>query len=130
MVISPSQPWFQPKDETAVFNYLASHVSPGEVVLSSYASGNVIPTWAPVRVVVGLGTLTANIGTIQLQVESFYQPATNDAARQAFLASQGVAYVFWGPDEQALGSWDPHQAVYLEEIFSQGKYHLFKVSKE
>jgi hypothetical protein len=127
MVLSPSQPWFQPRDETAVFSYLAQHARPGEVVLSSYQSGNVLPAWAPVRVVVGLGTLTANIATLLPQVESFYQPSTDDTERQAFLVSQGVAYVFWGPDEQVLGSWDPHQAAYMQEIFSQGKYHLFKV---
>ena len=96
-------------------------------MLSSYQTGNLLPAWAPVRVVIGLGTLTAGISTLQPEVECFYQPNENSLERQALLASQGVSYVFWGPEKSALGDWDPASATFLTRVFHQGDYWLFKV---
>jgi hypothetical protein len=127
-VAKPAEPLYQPADEAAAFDYLARNAAPGEVVLSSYETGNVLPAWSPLRVVVGLRTLTAGIATLLPEVDRFYQPGTSLAERQALLASQGVDYVFWGPHERALGSWDPQDAPFLVRVFAQGEYEVFKVA--
>lgn len=127
-VAKPAEPLYQPADEVAAFDYLARNAAPGEVVLSSYETGNVLPAWSSLRVVVGLRTLTAGIATLLPEVERFYEPGTGLAERQALLVSQGVDYVFWGPHERALGSWDPQAAPSLVRVFEQGEYEVFKVT--
>jgi uncharacterized membrane protein len=79
--------------------------------------------------VVGIGTLSANYTTLAPQIERFFQTGQMDASRQAFLDDLGVNYIFWGPDERALGSWDPHTASYLRQVFSQEGYTLFEYLK-
>ena len=122
-----AEPLFVPAGEAAAFNFLAHTAAPGEVVLTAYETGNVLPAWTPLRVVIGLRTLTAGTATLEPEVARFYQVGASQAERQALLASQGVDYVFWGPHERALGAWDPHAAPYLVQVFSQGDYQVFKV---
>jgi hypothetical protein len=126
-VAKAAEPLYLPADEAAAFNYLARNAAPGQVVLSSYETGNALPAWCPLRVVVGLRTLTAGIATLLPEVERFYQPGASQSERQALLASQGVDYVFWGPHERALGGWDPQSAPFLVRVFEQGEYQVFKV---
>jgi len=122
-----AEPLFVPADEAAAFNYLAHSAAPGEVVLSAYETGNVLPAWSPLRVVIGLRTLTAGTATLEPAVQRFFQTGGSQAERLALLSGQGVDYVFWGPHERALGGWDPHTAPYLVRVFAQGEYQVFKV---
>jgi hypothetical protein len=126
-VLKTAEPLYQPAAETAAFKYLAQNAAPGQVVLSSYETGNVLPAWTPLKVVIGLRTLTAGIETLQPEVERFYQAGTSQDERLALLAAQRVDYVFWGPHERALGGWDPQSAPFLVRVFAMGEYQVFKV---
>jgi hypothetical protein len=125
--ISPIQPRFEPAKKTAAFEYLARIALPDEVVLSSYQTGNALPAWSPVRVVIGMGTLSANADLLQSQIAGFYQPITSMDERQKLLGLQRVQYVFWGPEERSMGDWDPHEATFLKPIFEQDGYSIFRV---
>jgi hypothetical protein len=41
---------------------------------------------------------------------------------------QGIRYVFWGPEEQALGDWLPLSADFLRPLAQFGSYALFEVA--
>jgi hypothetical protein len=125
--LNPSQPLYRPSDQVRTFKELSQIADPEDVVLSSYATGNPLPSFTPLRVVIGIGTLTVSYEDVSDQVVSFYQSYTPDLQRQEMLQQWSVDYVYWGPDERELGAWNPHQASYLEKIFTAGEYDLFRV---
>jgi hypothetical protein len=54
-VLYIQEPLFRSNQEVEALKFLNSYVKPGEKVLSDYSSGNVIPAWVPVHVVIGHG---------------------------------------------------------------------------
>ncbi len=129
-VQAKTSPLYQDADEVAMFDILEKSGEPGCLVVSSFSTGNALPAWTPMRVVIGHGPESAGLAVLQEQVNQFYNPQADDSWRRDWLAQQGACYVFWGPAEQALGSWDPHQAEYLGVMSQQGEYWLFKVEFE
>ena len=125
--LNPSPPLYRPSDQVRAFNELARIAAPGEVVLSSSITGNPLPGYAPVRVVIGIETLTVAYEEVAAQVVSFYQADTLDLRRQELLNMWWVDYVYWGPDERELGGWNPHQAAFLEKIITAGEHDIFRV---
>ncbi len=95
--------------------------------MASYTTGNALPAWAPLRVVIGHGPESANLEAMERLVQRFYDESTSDAERRQILAGLGVDYVFYGPQEAELGEWNPAQAVYLREIIRQGAYVIYEV---
>ncbi len=128
-VLSPDQPLFRPADEVAAFLYLDAEAVSGGVVLTAYETGNALPAWAAMQVVIGHGPESANLDELRPRVAGFYQIATTDAERRALLDEFGVRYVFWGPQERELGGWDPYAAAYLREVFAVGDYVVFVVGE-
>jgi hypothetical protein len=43
----------------------------------------------------------------------------------AFLAEQSADFVFYGPAEQALGSWDPSTWDCLTRVYERAGYAIF-----
>jgi hypothetical protein len=127
----PALPVFQPAEEAVTFDSLASANKTQQgnqpVVLSAYDTGNALPAWAPVRVVIGHGPESADLAQLLPQVRAFYSEGTSDAARLEMIRRLDVQYVIWGPDEQALGSWDPRQAPFLRVIEGNAGYAVLEV---
>ncbi len=124
---TPSAPLFHPTQETAAYEYLAEIAEPGSVVLASYSTGNALPAWAPVRVLIGHGPESANLSHLKPRVEHLFQPETGDGERQAFIDEYGIIFLFYGPAEASLGGWDPAKATYLDNIYSHGPYAIYRV---
>jgi hypothetical protein len=129
-VSQPSQPAYEPAAQVAAFQDLAARASVSDVVLSAYTTGNALPAWAPVRVVLGLGTLTAHSDALKLAVPRFFKGETGTAERQALISEQHVRYVFWGPEERSLGDWDPNTAAYLQPVYGRDGYMIFEVTAD
>jgi hypothetical protein len=124
--VHPSRPVFLPHQEAAAFEFMQANAPPFDVVLSSFETGNALPAWAPVRVVIGHGPESAGLTSLQPRVKSFYSSSGIDADRLGLLRKDHVHYVFWGPDEQALGGWDPRREGDLSAVFQAGPYQIFE----
>jgi hypothetical protein len=120
-------PVFRPADEVAIFEFLGQNSPPDGVVLTSYETGNALPAWAPLRVVIGHGPESVNLAELRPLVNQFYESSSIDEQRLELLRRFNVNYVFWGPIERKLGSWDPGQASYLKLIHQVGEYQVFEV---
>ena len=127
----PSLPVFQPATEAATFDSLAfpskAFMGFGPVVMSAYDTGNALPAWAPVRVVIGHGPESASLAELQPQVSAFYSQDITDSARIEMIHRLDIRFVVWGPGERALGDWDPRQAPYLRVIEENGDYAVLEV---
>ena len=98
----------------------------GDVVLSAYESGNVLPAWAPVRVVYGHSVESVGSAELGRRVARFFS-AGDDAERLALLEEYGVDYVWWGPIERELGDYQLESVKYLRLVFESGVYTVFEV---
>lgn len=128
VALNPGTPVFRPVDEVHAFEFLAENARPGEIVLAAYETGNALPAWAPVRVVIGHGPESIDLERLRPQVAAVYDPTLTDEQRLAFLQQNDVHYVFWGPAERNLGAWDPRLEPYLTQLYGSGGYFIFSVA--
>ncbi len=124
-VLSPQEPLFRPNGEVSAFQYLSGGVDDQPVVLADYRTGNPLPAWAPVRVIIGHGPESVGLKTLSAQITKIFSQHTSDTFRQEFIAEHGVDYVFWGPNERQLGGWEPSLTDYLERIYSANGYEIY-----
>jgi hypothetical protein len=124
---NPALPIFRLAAETAAFHEMRSRSTPGEIVLAAYETGNALPAWAPLRVLVGHGPETVGLGKLLPQVAAFYGDTASDDLRFEFLSRYEINYVFFGPAEHRLGPWDPGRADFLELLFESTGYSVFRV---
>lgn len=123
-------PLFRPEAEIRAFEELGAVADRNDVVLASYTTGNALPAWIPVRVIAGHGPESVNLENLLLKIQSVYQGRTSEDSRLEFLQKYGVSYIFYGPNEESLGSWTPADEPYLELIVNLGEYRVYKVSPE
>lgn len=125
--LHPGLPLFRSDDETGLFENISTIASKEDVVLSAYDTGNALPAWTPQFVVIGHRPESAYFDSTDRAVRSFYQDSTSDESRRGLLQGFSVDYVVWGPAERALGGWSPAQATYLDRLWEQGEFELYKV---
>jgi hypothetical protein len=125
--MNPSLPVFRPVREVKVFEWLKENTEPGSVVLSSFTTGNALPAWAPVRVVLGHGPETANLATLGPMVTDFYSGAMKEFEMTELIRSEGISYIFYGPLERIPAGFDLAELDLFELRFDAGDYQLFEI---
>jgi hypothetical protein len=115
--------------QQTAFRWLADNSNDAEfeVVLTAFNTGNVLPVYAPQRVMVGHGLETINFAEKQQLVAHFFTAAAGDRWRQQLLAQHHISYVYYGPYEQALGDFDPAVAAYLDQVYTNGPVTIYRV---
>ncbi|QYK50523.1 MAG: hypothetical protein KF701_08995 [Anaerolineales bacterium] len=96
--LNPAMPAFRAVDEVTWFETLREQQD--AIVLAAYDTGNALPAWAPVRVVIGHGPETVGLNGLEQDVFAFYFRDTPDEQRKAILQAHGVDFVAWGPAER------------------------------
>ncbi len=124
-VTQPGEPIYRDAAEVRVFEHLAAISNPWSVVMTSYVTGNALPAWAPMRVVIGHGPESSGLEQMQSSVQQFYNSSTRDDERQSLVEDLTVDYIFHGPQEQMLGSWEPGESSQVEEIYRQEPYAVY-----
>ncbi len=122
-------PVFYPGSQQLAINWLAQN-APGQVVLSTYSSGNVIPAYSTARVFIGHGPETAGSAEKLRLVEQFFAAETGQKWRQNLLAKYNVTYLFFGPNERAAGDFLPENVPYFQKVYDNGEVQLFRVVGE
>ena len=125
--LRPAEPVFVPAGQHSVFAWLADHASPGQVAISAYETGNLLPAYTPLTAYVGHGPETVYLQDKLARVTAFYSAGTPDVGRQTLLVEGRISYVLYGPRERALGTFDPAGASYLAPLFSSGDYQVYAV---
>jgi hypothetical protein len=127
--LQPAEPVYRPAAELEMFGWLSAQAASGQVALSAYDTGNVLPAYTPLTAYIGHGPETVNLAAKAPRVTAFYQAATSEADRRQLLADGRVTWVVFGPAERKLGDFDPAPAAigYLHEEFSTGDYAVYRV---
>ena len=120
-------PVYRDAAEVTTLDWLSGRVRSEDVVLAAYETGNYLPARVGARSFVGHGPESIRSEEKRQLVSRFFDPATSDSWRRRLLAEHGVDYVFWGPIERRLGTFDPRSAPYLRLAYEAGGYALLEV---
>ncbi len=120
-------PVYRPAAEIQAFSALSDKVTPGQVILAAYDTSNALPAWVPVRTLIGHGPESIHLAEIRPEVESFFQSTTSDQARMDLIQQFQIDYIFYGPEEQALGDWSPDNLAGLSPVYQEGNWKIYRV---
>jgi hypothetical protein len=109
-------------------DWLGQNTTWDATVLSSFEVGGLIPARIGHRVVLGHVIETKDPEEKQRAAARFFADTTSDGERQGLLARYGIAYVFYGPFERALGDFDPAQAGYLTQVYTNHNVSIYRVT--
>ncbi len=118
---------FYPTAQIETLHWLDWAALPGEVVLSSHASGNLIPAYTNLRAYLGHGPETLYANRKVEEVAQFFTGTLPDADRRALL--DRVQYVFVGPPEHDLAEGNTSWQAGLRLIHEDGDYAIYGVAK-
>ncbi len=125
--ISHDKLYYYDRNLLVAAEWLEQHGSYDDGVLAAYSTSTLIPTLADVRVLAGHDTETAWVDERRADLARFFQSSTSDEWRRDLLKRYTMTYVLYGPDERALGGFDPGQASYLKPVFESGEIRLYRV---
>jgi len=120
-------PFYLHRDEVVAIRWLEANADPGDVVLSALVTGHYIPGLAGTHAFLSNAVMTIDFNAKQALVVRFFDEATTDGARRAFLRDYGVDYVFYAAPERSLGNFHPAAVDYLRLVFSAGEADVYRV---
>ncbi|PWH12583.1 MAG: hypothetical protein DDG60_12400 [Anaerolineae bacterium] len=123
----PAEPAFLPQDKLSAFAWLNSNAPPGAVVFSSFATGNQIPAYTHLLAYAGHAIETPNSAEKHAVILAFFNSQTHLTERLALLTQNNIRFLFYGPEEQQLGQFNPSTWPALKERFRQGAYSIYEV---
>lgn len=97
---------------------------PGNVLCGAKA-GNRIPWLAAKKVYVGHWFLTIKHIEKQAEIAAFFDPRVHADQKRAWLYEHGIRYVYYGPDERAMGGVDP--GLRLRTVYENGRVTIYAV---
>jgi asparagine N-glycosylation enzyme membrane subunit Stt3 len=117
---------FQPVALSNAADWLASRMTPNDIVLSHALTGNHLAGRIPGRVYVGHWVASLNFEEKRRQSRWFYA-APLDEARMHFLHEAGIRYVVYGPHERAPL---PPDDAHLAPVYDVDSVVVFVVESE
>lgn len=124
------KPYYVSTAELNALDYVESQVQSDDVVFASEAVGLFVPARTGARSFLSHWAQTLDFyGKRELET-TFFNPETSDEARLDILNQFSVDYVVYGPEEAALGAYDPADAAFLEEEYNQDGVRVYRVVQE
>ena len=114
-------------DAWQALQWLSAHHQPDDRALSSPQAGQLLPAWAGVTVYVGHYSETLDYFRKIATVRTVLQPNASASDVEAFLRTNGVTLLYWGPDERATG-YQPEGQAYLQQIYQRGTVAIYRVN--
>ncbi|NKQ34627.1 MAG: hypothetical protein HF973_03325, partial [Chloroflexi bacterium] len=82
------------------------------------------------RVVLGHWAETVNYAEKETAVTQFFTASTANTWRDDMLLTYGVNYVWYGPREKELGSFNPASSPYLELVYENDTIQIYRVTDQ
>jgi hypothetical protein len=120
-------PYFLYRDEVLALKWLDDNTQPEDIVLSSYTIGQYIPAFSGNKAFLAHWAQTVGFYDKRARVSRFFDATAPDEERTETLKAFGVGYVFHGPAERKLGSYDPATAPWLTLAFSAPQVNVYRV---
>lgn len=122
-------PYYLYRDEVGAMQWLDAHTRRSDVVLSSLTVGQYIPSLAGDHAFLAHWSETLDFYNKGRMVTEFFDPNWSDRDRLQILSGYYVTYVFYGPEERRLGSYDPSLASYLTKVYVSPRATIYQVQE-
>ena len=112
--------------EAITFSWIHSHSQNSDIILAAPETGNLIPAITGRRVVYGHPFETTFAAEEKQNVIDFFNGNWDTLQMLRFLEDKNIRYIFWGPQEMALG-----HPVFLDQLpvaFSSGQVEILLVN--
>jgi hypothetical protein len=88
---------------------------------------NIIPAYSGRTVYVGHGVETVNFKSKQDEVDWFFKQNRPSEVEKNFLSQRGINYLFFGPAERRIGTYDPDNKSYLKAVYHNSQVSIYQV---
>ncbi|MFN8374953.1 MAG: hypothetical protein U0694_19015 [Anaerolineae bacterium] len=126
-----SAPVFQPTAEIETLNWLNTQLTPGDVVLADYSTGNVVAAYTDARVFAGHGPETLFGPDKRRDIQRFFAGELTLDELQALYSEnytlQPVRYIVFGPVERRAAAGSEAWRSGLTRIYAEGEYEIYEV---
>lgn len=113
-------------EEKAALEWIEGSVPEDSLFLSEYVTGNFLPARTDARSYFGHGIFTTSFKSKDKIVERFFGGKMTRSEGRAFLKSAGIDYIFYGPDEQDLGSFEMFEDSFFSNVYQNEKVIIYK----
>lgn len=120
-------PFFRRDEEAQAVDWLRAHGDPADVVLATYETGNFVAAQTGFPVVIGHWAETVNWAGRLEDTNAFYGRAVTDDWRREFLSDNKVRYIWHGPLERAIGSYDPGRSQFLSLAYDGTETDIYRL---
>jgi len=120
-------PCYLYQDDMAAIEWLEGNTDSQDVVLSSFTIGHYIPGLSGNKAFLSNAVMTMDFNHKRQLVSTFFDATTSDSWRQALARDYRIRYVFFGPAERAVGSFEPDQSGLLRRVFSSVHTQVYEV---
>lgn len=120
-------PYSLATDDAEALRWLGDNAREGDVVLSSLTIGQYVPGLSDARPVLAHWAQTLHYYAKDAAVSRFYDSATSEDERISLLRQWNVRYVFAGPEERALGAYDPGRFTQYIPVYVHGGTTIYGV---
>jgi len=120
-------PFYLAQSDISAIHWLEKNSSPEDVVLSAFHTGHFIPGLAGNKAFLANAVMTMDFYEKQSMLYKFFDVSTSDSWRSDLFHKFSVDYVFYGPAERAVGSYDPAESPLFMRAFDAGYTVVFRV---
>lgn len=119
---------YLPNEYATTFDVL-KRTAADAIVLARAGTGNVLPGFTGRRTYVGHPVETLEYEMKRRHVETFFRDEESPERQAAFLDTNKISHVFWGPLERSTGSFDPKTKSFLEPVSVGQTISLYRVKR-
>jgi len=120
-------PYYFDKSMHETLNWFNQNNKTNKIILASRASGPFIPGQTNNKVYLGFVFQTKDYHFKLKKTKWFFKKNDQDKGKRIFLEKNNINYIFFGPEESKLGAFQPENKKYLEKVYENGDYALYKV---
>jgi hypothetical protein len=122
-------PYYLYHEELDGMSWIEQNAHRDDVIFSSEMIGQYIPAWTGTYAFLAHWAQTVDYYSKVDMVNAFYSDEIDLAQRQEILAEYGVDYVFYGPAERMIGSFEPGSAPFLEQVYASTLVEVYAVKE-
>jgi hypothetical protein len=123
-------PFYLYRDEVTALAWLENNAKPDDGVLSSITVGQYVPAITGLHAFLAHWAQTVDYYNKEVMVKAFFANDTTDQQREAILRQYSVDYIFYGPAERSLGSYNPETASFLQIVYTSSRVKIYQIRAE
>ncbi len=129
MAVRQPFPFFRQETELEALKWLRENSDESSIVFAAYETGNFVAARAGNRVFIGHWAETVDWDDKFDQVDRFYNESTDDDWRKDILDDFDINYLWHGPAERSIGTFDPSAVPYLMPVYENSDTIIYAVQQ-